>query len=460
MRLEIPDQEPRASPVALPRDVEWDMASRSFGLARASGMAWCLLLSLTTSSSAADPSPASERQTGNEARLTLSQARARAREASPELSVAREAVAAARGEERQAGAFLNPSVGWFREETSQGGDTNNQDIVLLEQPLEIAGQRGLRRAAAGSRRAAAEARLAVAELDLDLEVARAFARTLAAERKAARASEAAEAFARARRISERRRERGDISGYEARRTALEAARYAALAAAAERDVRKARARLRSLISASADSHAPLPALPDTFPAQPDGPGDLAALRNRALAQHPAIRSAELTRDALDARARLARREIVPDPTIGLGYKREAVAGSSGSWDGYAAQVTLPIPLWDRSGGAVDAAEAEARAATARLRRTRRRIAFEVERAWHDLRAASRQLEVIRPQLGPDARAALAAASTAYEEGEIALVEWLDAVRAYYEAETTYAGLLADHLIRRAALERAVGGPLE
>ena len=74
-------------------------------------------------------------------------------------------------------------------------------------------------------------------------------------------------------------------------------------------------------------------------------------------------------------------------------------------------------------------------------------------------AASTQLATIRPQLGAEAEAALTAARAAYREGEIALVEWLDAVRAYYEAESTYADLLADHFIRRAALERAVGGPL-
>ena len=192
-----------------------------------------LLLALTIGSAAAGESSGETNDASRALRLSLSEARARARDASPELSAARDAVAAARGEERQAGAFLNPSVAWSREQTSQSGDTNSQDIVLFEQPLEIAGQRGLRRDAASAGREAAEARLAVAELDLDLDVAQAFAETLAAERKATRAREAADAFARARKISEERRERGDVSGYEARRTALEAARYAALEAAAE-----------------------------------------------------------------------------------------------------------------------------------------------------------------------------------------------------------------------------------
>ncbi len=36
---------------------------------------------------------------------------------------------------------------------------------------------------------------------------------------------------------------------------------------------------------------------------------------------------------------------------------------------------------------------------------------------------------------------------------------LDAVRVYYEAQSMYAALLADHFVRRAAHERAVGGSL-
>ena len=68
--------------------------------------------------------------------------------------------------------------------------------------------------------------------------------------------------------------------------------------------------------------ATLERLTDALPQQPAALGDLDVLRSRALAQHPAIRSAELARQALEARARLARRDIVPDPTIGLGSPSE------------------------------------------------------------------------------------------------------------------------------------------
>lgn len=417
--------------------------------------ALCAVLAVVLSAQAS----AAETQDGAPQRLTLDHAKEKARAASPALDAARAAVAAARGEERQAGAFPNPALVYAHEETSQGGDTNREDIALVQQRLEIAGQRGLREEAARLRREAAEAQLAAAVRTLDFDVSRAYALAVAAERKAAYASEAADAFARAREISAERRRRGDVSGYEDRRTALEAARYAALRAEAERERRTARAELASLLAVSPEAAPVLEApLADALDVAPPI-GDLVPLRAAALERHPAIRAAELARRAEEAEARLARRERVPDATVGLGYKREEVADVTGSWDGFAAQVSVPLPLWDRRGGAIAAAEARARGGAAELRRVRRRVALEVERTWSEVQAASTQLEAIRPQLGAEAEAALTAARTAYREGEIALVEWLDAVRAYYEAESTYADLLADHFIRRAALERAVGGAL-
>jgi cobalt-zinc-cadmium efflux system outer membrane protein len=402
------------------------------------------------------PSAASGQAGGG---ITLAEARERARAASPRLEGAREAVAAARGEERQAGAFLNPALFYSHEQTWRSGETDREDVALIEQPLEIAGQRKLRQEAARIRREAAEEQLRAAERVLDFDVATAYAEVVAAERKWTHSQEAARAFSRARATSAQRRRQGDVSGYEDLRMALEAARFAAIGADSERERRSARAVLASLLALS-PGEAPLLEEPLVGSLDTPVPGmPLAELRDVALAQNPEVRAAELVLLAEQAEARLARREVVPDPTIALGYKRQNVTEESGTWDGFAAAVSIPLPLWDREEGAIEAAEAEARGQAAELRRLRRRVALDVERAWVELQAASAQLDAIGPQLGADAEAALLAARSAYHEGEITLVEWLDTVQAYFEAESIYADLLADHFIRRAALERAVGASL-
>src|SRR5690606_9219296 len=116
--------------------------------------------------------------------LSLVEARARALAVSPELRAAREAVAAGTARERQAGAFPNPSVGYFREQTARDGRTNWQHIALLEQPLDLSGRIGARREAAGYRRAALEAEVEVREAELRFEVTRAYALAVAADRRA------------------------------------------------------------------------------------------------------------------------------------------------------------------------------------------------------------------------------------------------------------------------------------
>ena len=167
--------------------------------------------------------------------------------------------------------------------------------------------------------------------------------------------------------------------------------------------------------------------------------------------------AEIAASAADARA--ARREAFPGPLAGLGFKNERGVGSTVTTSGFVFQVSMPMPLWDGRQAAAAGFEADGRERSAEADRIRRQIVREVEDAWTALRAVAEQVEAIRPQLGAESRAALRAAEAAYAEAEISLVEWLDAVRAYQEAESSFATLQAEYVIQRAALERAVGARL-
>lgn len=388
--------------------------------------------------------------------LTLDSARAAARRASFEVHAAREAVAAARGRERQAGAWANPTIGWSREQTSGGSSTNAQDIVALEQPLDIGGARPARAEAARLRREAAEARLALAEAEIDYAATRAYALAIAAGRRAQLATRAAEVFGQAQRTSEERLAAGDVSGYAARRTRLEAARYAALRAESALESRSARLALGALVATSAGEVRSVSAvLADSLPpaAEPP-PAD--TLRALALGRRAELRALQLEARAAAAEARLAARERVPVPVLQGGIKTEEPAGGDERLSGFVAGVSLPLPLFDRRRGAVEAAGAEARRAEAAAEGLGRRIAREVDEARDALVAVREQLALLAPHLGAEAERALRSAQVAFAEGEIGLVEWLDAVRAWQEAESSYATLRAEALVRQAALERATG----
>jgi outer membrane protein, heavy metal efflux system len=261
----------------------------------------------------------------------------------------------------------------------------------------------------------------------------------------------------ARRVSETRLATGDVSGYANRRIRLESARYATIRAEALLARRSARLALASLIAPSADSlsvdfvldDSPAPAAIDTT---------VGSLVDVALRARPDLRAAQLEAEAAAAEARLASRERIPVPTVSAGFKSEKVSGAEQRFDGFTLGLSIPLPLWDRRDGAVGAAEADTRRLRADVDASRRRIAREVLEAADALRATEEQLDALRGELGPESAAALHSVQVAYSEGEISLVEWLDAVRAYQEAESSYATLRAESLIRRAALVRAVGSP--
>lgn len=396
--------------------------------------------------------------------LTLEDAHKAARAASPELHVATEALAAAAARERQAGARLNPTFAYRREQTSRQGQTNAQNVAQLEQPLEIGGQRASRREAARLRREGAEARLASAISQLDFDVARTFALAVAADLRAHLAEQTADAFTEAQRVSDQRLAAGDVSGYVARRLRLEAARFAALRASLDLERRTARSALALLIGRSASEGASLSLRSEVL----DSVSALFALPVDSLLALAARRRPDLRLAALDAEAALAdasltARERIPTPTLSAGYKDERVAdpsvGSLSGFRGVIAGLSIPLPLFDRRAAAVEASYADARRLRAEQDVVKRRVAREVADALDALRAAEEQRAALAPHVGEESRIAVRAVQASHAEGEITLVEWLDAVRAYQDAESTYVTLQAEVAIRRAALARVVGAPL-
>jgi cobalt-zinc-cadmium efflux system outer membrane protein len=373
-----------------------------------------------------------------------------ARRSSPELAAARQALAAAQGRTSVAGAFPNPMLEYGREQTSRDGLRNSQNVLSLEQSLDFFGRRGARRTAANALARAAAARVEAAEAGLDYEVTRLYATALAAERRAALAREAADAFSRALRQSQTRLAGGDISGYQHRRLRLEAARYEAgrLAMEVARD-----SSLRHLALLTGLAPADL-ALVDSLPPSPV-PLSVDSLVARTLATRAELRAAAFEVEAAEAEVRVVRLERLSPPAVTAGFKTESVAAGD-RLSGFVLGVSLALPIWDRRAGAISAGVAEAARRSAQLESLRREAIREVHAALGMVQSLSGQLAALELELGEEARRARGAAETAYQEGEIGLLEWLDSVRAYHEAETTYVTLWSEYVTRRAALERVTG----
>jgi outer membrane protein, heavy metal efflux system len=387
--------------------------------------------------------------------LTLTEARQIARTSSAELVAAREAVNVAIGRERQSQARLNPVIAYGREQTSGGGQRNAQDVLGVDHTIELPGMRSARRDAARNRREAAEARVAWLEAQVDFDVARAYALTSSGDRRAALAAEVAKAFATAVTISDRRLREGDISGFAARRIRLEAVRYATVEAEAALTRRENRLNLGLLLATGTASVHPFEGALTDSALRRSLSLSTDSLIARALANRGDVRAAVLEIAAAEADARLAAAERTPAPTVSAGLKRESMTGVGGM-SGFIAGVSVPLALFDRRHGAIVSADAEARRRQAEVEVLRRHVAREVIESVEALRAVQTQWELLSSQALTDAAAALRSAQTAYNEGEISLLEWLDTVRAYQETEAMLATLRAEYIIRVAAVERAAG----
>ena len=410
--------------------------------------------------------PLAAQQRPRERALSLVAALRLARDNSPELRGARAAADAAAGLVRQAGAFANPVLSYSRERTSRGAQTNAQNITQLEQQLELGGQRGARREAAQRRRDVAEAQVQLVRHRLDIDVVRTFALAIAATERARLADQFTAVFTEAQRVSDQRFAAGDISGYAARRLRLEAARFAALRATAALEHRSARTALAALLGRAVSSPDSL-VLADDLPALtsvlsravPSTDLPLDSLTKIAIASRPDIRAARFDATATEAEARLAARSRLPVPVLSAGQKNERVADGQSSltgFTGYVAGFAIPLPLFDRRAGAIAAAQADVRVSTAAVDAAVRRATREVADAVDALRSVDAQRIALSPYMGDEARRALTAVQVSYTEGEISLVEWLDAVRAYQDAQSTYTTLLAEVVVRHAALAQVLG----
>jgi cobalt-zinc-cadmium efflux system outer membrane protein len=390
--------------------------------------------------------------------LTLDSAKTLARGVNAELRASTEAVIAARARERQSHALPNPSFSYGREQTSNIALRNSQDIAQLEQPLEVSGQRGARIRVASARTQAAEARRAAIGKQLDFDVSHAFIRLTTATLQSRLVDSATVIYEEAERVILARLAAGDASGYSARRLRLEAARYASKRAEVALSLRAAKVGLASLLGApTADisvirTESAFGALPTV--------DSLVAI---AIRSREEVVAAEQEASALGAETQLVRAERIPVPTLSAGYKGENVRdgrdASPNRLNGFVAGISLPLPLFDRKAALSEASTAEARQALAAIDKIKREIDREVRLAFDALQSVEEQIRALTPHLGPEAALAMRAVQVSYSEGEISLVEWLDAVRTYQESEATMITMQADAAIRRAALERAVGSPL-
>jgi cobalt-zinc-cadmium efflux system outer membrane protein len=386
-------------------------------------------------------------------RITLDDALRRLEAENLNLRIAREEVAAARGRLTTAGVYFNPGLAATREQLSGHAGSYHETTLALSHTLEIGGQRGLRRDAAGLSVEAAEARLSAERLRLAFEVRRAYVRAAAAEAEAAALAEATDVFRRVEQSGQVRFAEGDISEFARQRLQVERARYENLLAEAQLNLATAGRDLAILLASDSMGAEPFLLLPAAPPGAQSVPSAAIPLDAALLgaADRADVRAAALELEAAQARLGLQRRKRIPDLTLTGGYKDQA-DGFRGAVIG----VSLPLPFLDRNTGRIEEAQAELATAEARRALALRRAEADIRGAWEAYRSLSARIELLNRDLLVGSASLLQTAQVSYAEGEMSLIELLDAADAYRAAREATTRLLSHYLTAFYDLQRAMG----
>lgn len=356
----------------------------------------------------------------------------------------------ARADEIAARRWPNPEASWSREQLRASAATERQDIVMLSQRFDLSGRRGLRGDAAARRVEAAGAGAALLRLDVEAGARRAFADALAQERRVAVLRAAGERLEGVAAAVARRAASGDVAGYDRRRVERERLTVLGRLDVEEGALARARARLAALIGAS-DPSAPLALRGDLTAAAPP---PMATLAER-LPSRPDLRALELEARSGELDVRAAERWFIPEVALGGGLK--TIDSGSSRHSGFAAALTVPIPLFSRDQDERLRGDARARAARGRLA-----LALDAARAdLAGLHAEATRLTAAavryRESGATDAAALLRTAEAAYRGGEMGVLELIDAYRGAIDAETSLVELEWAARRARIDLDRTAGG---
>jgi cobalt-zinc-cadmium efflux system outer membrane protein len=404
---------------------------------------WVLLGSVFLMTSAATAQPLDVR------RVTLEEALDLFAQNNLELLLARSRSTEMTALAWQASAHPNPSAIVTHEPLWREGESYSETYVNLSQRIEWPGLRKARVGAARQLAEAAEANLQADSLRLAYEVAKAYTEAAAAEERTVVLDAVTNLFRRADQSSQAMLVEGEVSGFSLRRLRVERARYENRLALSELDVLNARRHLTLLVLPESDDMLVAPAQAE----QGISPQlTLETVMVRAQARRAELRSTRAEVASAQARVQQARKERLPEPTVTAGYKQQS-DGYSGVFLGLAA----PLPVFDRNRGAIEVRQARLHAAETRFLLAERQIENDVRRAYDRYNSLVEQLGLIAGELLSEADALLHAARIGYAEGEMSLIELLDAAEAYRDARISTIDLQAGLQIAYYDLLRASGG---
>jgi outer membrane protein, heavy metal efflux system len=325
----------------------------------------------------------------------------------------------------------------------------------VDLPIERGGKRAARMAVAAAMKSAAEADFADAVRSLRLDVTMACVDVLAAQATRVLLAQNLRSFEDLVRVNVTRASAGSIPRFEATRSEVAMLQFRTTVRRADLALATASARLRVLLGRATDD--PIEIVGGLRAPGQDAMPDVDELEALAIDVRPDLRSLQLSQARSVADLRLQEALGTIDYTVGAEYRRQQGAfGISPRSNSLGFFVSAPLPVFNRNEGEIARARAESDQVRLQIAARRAQIIADVRTTYHEYETDRDLVAAIEHDLLTPATKVRDVAAYTYSSGASALLEWLDAERAFNDTMQSYVDAQAE--LRRASskMNAAVG----
>ena len=304
-----------------------------------------------------------------------------------------------------------------------------QNHFSVEFPLDLPNVRGARVAAAKAARTSARFSFLAARASIELAVDTMYTVAQGAELRAVLSRATAADAARTLADTRARRDAGDAADIDVNLADVSAGQAANVASADSVEAIDTRLELQTMMGLRGDTI--VVALRDSLGAT----GGVVGVSPAAFASMPLVAAASASLSSAQQTLAFQRTNIYGVPAIQFGVEARDPTGSE---KGLLPTVgiVLPIPLFNRNGGAVAAARADVTRAQAELSIARLEASAQLSRAYRTWSVAQGRIARDRSILNA-ATSNVALVERAYAEGQMAMGDILEARRALHDAQAQY-----------------------
>ncbi|MSU63954.1 MAG: TolC family protein [Pedosphaera sp.] len=412
----------------------------------------CLVAVLTRSAVGAENYPAPSAST-NASMFTLEALVADVVERNPELNFYRSEIAIAKGERRTAATWANPEASTtFGQKSARGGGLSAEGVawsVSVQQTIEWPGRIPLRKAIANHQVQLAELGLAQFKAALATRTRTIAFNLFAAQEKAAAAQEVADRFQQLREVLVQRDPAGLTPLLEMR--IIEATELTVKRKSSDAGLATQGAMLELIQLSGAPWTNALKVQPThlIFAAPPDMEALLAATRTNNFE----IRMRQMELEQQGFKISLARKEGYPAFTVGPYFSQER-AGDREQQIGVG--ISVPLPLWNKSKGNVEAATARQKQAETALLVTQREIERHVVEKALTYQTKLAEMARWRSESAEEFRDAANLADRHYRLGAVPIATYIELQKQYLEAVEALFDTKREALEAGQELERLTG----